>query len=121
MARESFYESEKFLRAEEKFEKLGPWGVTAGDHIAVGSTPPELLEANPGKTKVELMTDDEILIQLRKWREEIEENSGEKCEKGRPLQSFLSTSKEGFNITLEYLRALGRLPDEFKRFKSEVS
>jgi len=92
---------EPYKKAKEKFRTLGLLAMTIEDHEAMGSTPDEYykdkLVANPGKIMVELMNDQEVLEYLRR---------------------LLRKNPRSRNLILsvEYLRGIGRLPEEFVNF-----
>ena len=110
----NFYEEEPYKSASERHKTLGSLGVTAEDHKGIGSSPPDELIENPGKTMADLMTDDEILSWLQEHKEEIEEWSKEEFKKDALVQSILSSMKPDFRATLNYLAGINRLPEEFR-------
>lgn len=106
---------EAYKRAAEKFDKLGSLGVTAEDHKAIGSTPPEALSSHPGKTFSDLMTNKEILHYLKEEKKIIRQYSTEKKhEKDPAIRDFLWQRKRIFNVTIEYLKGIDRLPRQFQ-------
>jgi len=119
MENNQFYETPEFLQAKKKFDELGPLAVTAEDHRAISSTPPEILELNLGKTEVELMTDEEILGKLKKWQQDIQEFSQEKYQSNSFVTSILSNRKHDLKVSIVYLRSIGRLPKEFEDFDAK--
>jgi hypothetical protein len=108
-------QDEKYQRAVEKFKKYGPLSATSEDHAAIGSTPPKILLENPGKNKAELMSDSEILF----W---LDENIGQyknffsATESSPFIESYLPSLRSELNATLEYLKTIDRLPDEYKEY-----
>ena len=105
---------EAYKRAAKKFDRLGLLGVTAKDHKAIGSTPPEALSFHPGKTLSDLMTNKEIRRYLTKERSVIKKYSAKKYEKDQALQNVLRNGKRNLDLTIEYLRKIGRLPRQFQ-------
>jgi hypothetical protein len=112
----SFFETDECIRAGKKLNELGRLSLTAADHWAIGSTPSDLLESNPGKTQAELMTNEEILDELREWQQAIEKYSQEEYRSTNLGRSSLVYLKEDFRTTIPYLRSIGRLPKEFENF-----
>ena len=110
---------EPFKKAREKYITLGSLAMTAEDHGVMGSTPADKLAANPGKTRAELMSDQEILEYLRKQKRSIEGYPTEKCKGNSVIQSFLTIRARNLKISVEYLRGIGRLPEEFVNFSQE--
>ena len=108
--------SSECLKAIKKFKELGPLGVTDSDHLAIGSTPPDLLKNNPGKTKIDLMSDQEILAQLKEWDENVKKYSQEEFKDNTFVQSYLPKLKEDFKVSIKHLRELNRLPNDFENF-----
>lgn len=110
---------EKFENARKRFNAFGPLGVTGEDHRSIGSTPPEILQKNPGKTKLELMSDRDISIWLRNKKEELEKYSSEKLSANSFVRSYLPTLREEIKATLVLLRANKRLPEGYQDWKIE--
>ncbi|QQG45173.1 MAG: hypothetical protein HYW89_04210 [Candidatus Sungiibacteriota bacterium] len=111
---EKFTERDSYKKAAEKFERLGLLGVTAEDHREIKSTPPEELEKNPGKTRAELMSDEEITQWLKKQRDLIEEFSQEKYKDNSFAQSYLPDLRKKLELSIRYLKEIGRLPRNFE-------
>lgn len=109
----------KFETAKKNFETFGPLGVTAKDHDGIGSTPPEILQNNPGKTELDLMTDQDVVCWLKEKRKELERFSGKEFLANSFAQSYLPTLKEDIKLTLDRLRSIKRLPEEFREWKIE--
>lgn len=107
-------ESEKVRIAAAKFEAVGPLGVTAKDHEAIGSTPPDELKNNPGKTRSELMTEEQIFQWLTEHQTHVKEFLKEKYKDNSFAQSALSQFKKEFRSSIEYLRSIDKLPAGFK-------
>ena len=113
-----FGESEAYKNAAEKSRSVGPLGLTADDHIAIGSTPSAELTENPGKTRSDLMDNEDILSWLREQMARIEELSADEYRENNAAQSLLSMSKQDLRSTLKYLEGLDRLPKEFREFEA---
>ncbi len=100
--------------SHEEGRWLSPLEMRLSDHNLLGSTPPDILRENPEKTEGELMSDEEILEWLQKQQGMIEKFSSEGLRENSFAQSWLPTGKKDFETTIQYLRRIGRLPDEFK-------
>ena len=110
---------ERFKKAKINFEAFGPLGVTAEDHKGIGSTPPEILEKNPGKTESDLMTDEDLAQWLKEKEEELKKYSGKEYLDNAFAQSYLPTLKEEIKTTINFLRSINRLPEKFRDRKIE--
>ncbi len=110
---------EKFKIARNKFNAFGPLGVTAEDHKNIGSTPPEILLMNPGKTEFDLMSDEDLLNWLNGKKEELVRFSSKEFSVNVFVQSYLPTLKEEIKATLDFLRLKKRLPEEHHAWKIE--
>lgn len=112
-----YHEQESFLRAKEKFETRGWFGVTAEDHRAIHSTPPDALAEHPGKTLSELMSDQEIGVWVAEQKKSLEEflvdSEFRESELGK---HYLPSAISKLKTTLWYLKSVSRLPEEFKDF-----
>ena len=96
----------------ESRQKAG-LAMTAEDHLAMGSTPLQVLIDNPGKTWIETMSDAElrefIMKQVADTTEQYERaKTGDKFE-SRVLEIQLSNF---LAPNIAYLREIGRLPTE---------
>ena len=105
---------EKFREAAAKFENNGPLGVTAEDHKNIGSTPPDELQNNPGKTRAELMDEAQILKWLFEYKTQINEFSKEEYKNNSFAQSILPQLKKELGLSIEYLRNIDKLPEDFR-------
>lgn len=108
-----------FRAAKKNFEVFGPLGVTAEDHKGIGSTPPEILEKNPGKTESELMTDEDIERWLKEKKDELKKFSAKEYLDNTFAQSYLPTLKEEIKTTIDFLRSIKRLPEKFRDWRIE--
>ena len=85
--------------------------MTLEDHVNIGSTPPEILKQNPGKTKGELLSDEE----LRNYLESKQQLIGLLSSEENPFaQSALKDSKEDWESTKTYLTKIGRMSQSDK-------
>jgi hypothetical protein len=109
------FEGQTFKQAADKFNTLGPLGVTAADHLGIGSTPKELLINNPGKTLGELMTDDEISQWINGQQEQIAQYSLDQYKDNSFVKSILPKLIEDLRLSKEYLKSIDRLPSEQDR------
>ena len=100
-----------------KFELCGSLGVTAEDHLAIGSTPPKILNENPEKTELDIMSDEDIKKRLSEKRCELEIFSKEEYLANSFAQSYLSALKKDIKATLKFLMSKNRLPKEFETWK----
>jgi hypothetical protein len=101
--------SESWNQASKNFDEKGVLGVTAQDHEALGSTPDEMLVANPGKTAAEIMTDEEILSWLNEGKQFIKEN-----ENNENMKGYIDDYKKEIPKTIKYLKSINRFPESFK-------
>lgn len=99
--------------AAEKFGEVGPLGVTEEDHRKLGSSPPPELADNPGKTMLDLMSEDELLEWLRTKKATLEEY---RIKDGDFAQSYYVSLKRNVIATLTFLRKFERLPKEFEDY-----
>lgn len=107
----------KPLTSAEKFMAFGPLGVTAEDHLAIYSTPPDKLSENPGKTLAELMTDEEITIWIREQKKALLELMAEVDTKESEFgRNYLPNARKKLKASLILLKQRGRLPKEFEDF-----
>ena len=97
--------------AERKFRDCGSFGVTALDHRSVGSTPPDELEANPGKTLADLMSDEAIRVWIARERAGLE--TFRQVEPADPMYDFaqkrICQAERDLALTESYLTSIGRL------------
>jgi hypothetical protein len=105
-------EDSAFKQAANKFNTFGPLGVTAADHLGIGSTPKELLVNNPGKTLGELMTEDEIFQWIKGQQEQIAQYSEDQYKDNSFVKSILPKLIEDLRLSKEYLAGIGKLPSE---------
>lgn len=94
--------------AARKFNENGPLGVTAQDHRAIGSTPPDELELHPGKTLADLMTDDAIALWIAEQAISIKELSGPELAGNISAQRIAEESQNHMEVTRRYLESIGR-------------
>ena len=99
--KENYFESSKYLETVKKFKQNGPLGVTAADHEAIYSTPGDDLKANPGKTRAELMSDDDILKYLNETKESIAQ-----LETSGILKDYIESQKKNLPLTIQYLEMM---------------
>lgn len=104
------FENSIFKEAADKFNTFGPLGVTAADHLGIGSTPKELLVNNPGKTLGELMTDDEISQWIKGLQEQIVQYSSDQYKNNSFVKSILPKLVEDLRLSKKYLDSIGRWP-----------
>ena len=95
----------RWLAAEEKFRTKGSLAVTAEDHLAMGSTPPPELAANPGKAYVDLWSDE----QIKRWLDEQRLGIHKLAEHGEPSRSFIENTEEDLRATERLLRERDRV------------
>ena len=90
--------------------------MTAEDHEARGSTPPEELRNNPGENGAELMTDAEIIAFLKQQKELIEEclSPQIRSTRGRLAADLYFHTKRDLRANIKYLQQIGRLPKKFR-------
>lgn len=106
------FENPNFKQAADKFNACGQLGVTDADHWKIGSTPPKILQDNPGKTMEELMSDEEIARWIKGFEEQIKEFSDDKYKDNHFVQSVLPTLIKNLKLDQEYLERVGRLSVE---------
>lgn len=90
--------------------------VTVDEHKAVGSSPPKLLEDNPGKNLADLMSDEEILQYLEESEEAIGILKKEAPGIGPQWEKVRDRDIIRMKVTLKFLEEIGRLPDKYKDF-----
>jgi hypothetical protein len=105
----NYFESEKYKQAQKNWKENGYLGVTSDDHLGIYSTPNEKLQENPGKTLADLMSDQEILDYISGTKKNILENEG--MEK---LKEYNTSLKENLETTINYLKKIGRLPEDWE-------
>ena len=111
--------SSRWEKSQQKFSEVGHLGVTAQDHWDIGSSPPLLLNRNPGRTLGELYSDEELLKYLDNlinYKEEAEKRI-EADPNDRWAQGNLEDFNERFPVTIKYLSSIGRLPDKYKDYQ----
>jgi len=108
---------EKFEKAKNRFNAFGPLGVTAEDHRNLGSTPPGILQENPGKTEADLMSDEDLRAWLIDKKGALEKFSSKEFGDNTFAQSYLPSLREEIRTTLSFLRSIKRLPEEFHGWK----
>jgi hypothetical protein len=84
--------------------------MTLQDHLRIGSTPPDILKQNPGKTKADLMSDEELTDYLITKQDLIEQLSSQENLTNSFAQSALKDTREDFELTKQYLTRIGRMP-----------
>ena len=112
--------------SEEKFKTCGPLVVTAKDHYNIGSSAPVELRNNPDKTFAEILNDQELSEYLEKLEIQIKESTSTLKEKmkNKPLfeqidtwvESNLRNDLKKLNLTINYLKSIGRLPQKYDDF-----
>jgi len=107
---ELFHNRPEFKKAAERFNAFGPLGVTAEDHEGIGSTPPKILLDNPGKTKGELMTSEEIKDWFKESEEQIAEFSKDEYADNAFAKSALPRVQQNLELSRSYLSSIGKLP-----------
>jgi len=105
---------QKARQAAEKIRRVGKLGITGDDWEAVGGTVPPDLKQNPGKTRAELMSDQEVAEYLRRKQGVIQEFSQQQYRNSTFHQSFVEAETADWNATTSHLRSIGRLPKEFE-------
>ncbi len=83
-------------------------GVLPEDHKAIGSTPPQSLLDNPGKTLDELMSDEEISEWIEGNIKAIDELS-EPEETNSFVKSALPALREELELGKKYPKSINRL------------
>ena len=113
-------QSRLFLQGVEDWNKeneknpKGSLGMTAWDHKQIGSTPSEDLKENPGKTKADLKTDEEILVYLNQIITDINFYSAPENFNNSFAKDYLPYLIKDLSDCKAYLTRIGRLPEEFK-------
>jgi len=118
--------SPQYLESKRKFEELGYLGVTAQDHINIGSTfPPQLLVDNPGRTWGELLSDEEILSILENdarfkhyFRNDEVDRLFEK-DGDEMANDVLKGFRKETPVDAKYLDSIGRLPEKYRHLLEE--
>jgi len=90
--------------------------MTLEDHLALGSTPLQVLRNNPGKTLAETMNDAELSAFIRREVEMVAEvfERAKRSGDQRDNETLLRIALDGFLVrNIAYLREIGRLPTEF--------
>lgn len=98
-------------------EAKAPLAMTAKDHESIGSTAPDFLKDNPGKTQAETMSDGEIAAWLGRSIDAAQIAYNRATDPNEPRREMWRT--EGLPLVrdkfllldIEYLREIGRLPD----------
>lgn len=106
------FDSPEFLQTKAEFDARSSLGVTADDHLGVGSTPSEELKNNPGKTLGELMTKEEASAWIKELEGQITEFSQEKYKGSSLMDNVLPDIIKDLNLSKEYLTSIGKLPAE---------
>ena len=106
-----FTRNDRYLEEEAKNPR-GTLGMTAEDHYYIGSTPPQDLINNPGKTQAELMTDDQVLAKLD--RDEVFITELLQIDTTF-AKSALEAVKDKHAGDIAYLTRVGRLPGKYKK------
>lgn len=100
--------------AAEKVQKIGRLNITGEDWAALGGTVPPDLKQNPGKTRADLMSDEQIAQYLQKKWDTIQvflKKDG--TENTTFSKSFLDSEREDWQATIAHLRSIDRLPKAF--------
>ena len=113
---------EEFKKASKRFKEMGPLGVLAEDWHKIGGTPPPELEANPGKTMLDLMSEQQVLDWLNGTKKEIEQAQGFYSQAKDSRQKHIckvqiQSDIEALGATLKLLKELNRLPKEFENYQ----
>lgn len=104
------FDSPEFFQAKAEFDARSSLGVTAEDHLGVGSSPSEELKNNPGKTLGELMTKEEASAWIKEQEEQIAEYSQEKYKGSSLVDNALPELVKDLNLSKEYLTSIEKLP-----------
>jgi hypothetical protein len=110
------------LAAMKRWNENGHWGVTADDHWAIGGSPDWELNQNPGKTLGELWDMEKI---TEKFREKVayleKERAKYSADPNGPESHWakgnIISVKKSLRLTTDYLRSIGKLPEEFDGFE----
>ncbi|MBI2596175.1 hypothetical protein HYW46_05590 [Candidatus Daviesbacteria bacterium] len=106
-----YWEKPEFFKAKAKKEKWGQLAWTLDDFLAIRGIPTDDLKNNPSKTEDELMTAEEIANFLRENQDLINEFTT--IQDNDFVKSALLELTHEFASVLKYLKAIGRLPEEF--------
>jgi hypothetical protein len=107
-------------RASKKFNEFGPLGVTSQDHKDLGSTPPDILKENPGKTKADVYSNEELEQVLQAWIDDRDKYTKPQYIDNTFTQSYLKVLRKKILLSIKYLRSIDRLPEKFKIFDKIV-
>ncbi len=107
-------ENEKYKEAAEKQKLTGYLSLTKEDHNAIGSTPPNILMKNPGKTMAELMGDQEIRDYLKKQKDFLDELNKQLRNNDTSAISWINETQHSLDLARKYLSSIERLPEEFE-------
>jgi hypothetical protein len=107
----SDFETELRKTASQKSRSFGFLSLTAEDHKALSSTPPQELLENIGKQQYEVMSDEDIeeaLVNLLRAANDLRlfENG------------FAQQSHEELVKSIAFLKSVGRLPAKFSNFQT---
>ncbi len=95
--------------ASEKSKKYGVLSLTAHDHLALGSTPPDELITEPDKALYETMTDDQIEKYLDLVLDFVYDPKLIK-------NGFAKAQKDDFLASLHFLKSVNKLPNAYDDF-----
>lgn len=97
-----------------KIKPMCELSMTLEDHRDIGSTPPEYLLNNPGKTKADLMDDQQILEFLGSKKRLLTELLYKHDRKSLITYNLVA---EELAKSIQYLEEIGRLPKKSKKRK----
>ena len=100
------------IAAKEKSKNFGVLSLTAKDHLAIGSTPPDELTNEPDKALYETMTDDKIEEYLNLLLDFVYDPKLIK-------NGFAKIQKDEFLASIHFLKSVNRLPKIFDGFSIE--
>jgi hypothetical protein len=92
---------------------------TAEDHKSIGSTPPEELLKNPGKTLGELWDTEQIKEFLDKQKYDIKFGENHlKSHKDTAVEELIADKKVSLKDSIDYLKRIGKLPTGYNNESS---
>ncbi|MGE5425724.1 MAG: hypothetical protein ACM3PZ_01490 [Bacillota bacterium] len=100
-----------YERAAKKSKEGGFFALTLEDHLALGSTPDDELENNPGKSQCEVMSLEEIEGYLNSAVDAIREN-----DEYLKYNGYIDQQKDFLRASIPFLTRVGRLPEKFRDF-----
>ncbi len=102
---------ERYAVVAAKAEQYGLLSLNAEEHHAIGSTPPEELDANPGKAHYEVLTEAQIEKMISAAIKMASSDDPRALSGG-----FVKAESDWLERTIPFLRSVGRLPEKYKNF-----